>query len=238
MKPDGFYIIEDLGMSWVDYARVADQDAFMDGELKVNMDRGVPAEQDRSTLDTVFRELQFDLDNRLGAARFMHFWSATVVIQRAGHRERPLATPRLRLPDFLPADRHRALVRRAQDLRTGSAADLGASWNDVETAIWAVSGLAHRELELSPFSPDGVVAHLTVLRGEEVLHAASLGAPGPGARRIDFSYTCSADEGGVEDENAILLFPSDARRDVVRSAQRRDGAVRCVIAGWITGEAR
>lgn len=262
VKPGGFYIIEDLGMSWVDYAQLDDQDTFMDGELKLNTDRGVPAHQDRSTLDAVFREILYAIDNRIGAARFLHFWHGTALIQRAGLQlpvAQPPAIPLLRLTDLLPADRYRALVH-ADD---GVVDDrLHEIWNAVEAAIQPMAGLVRRELGLPHFSVDGLAAIVTAHRDHGAFRTALVGAPGPGTRRVDFVYTFGDGPEPSEPahlvlhgppdgdgsrrtttsidlvDNAIVLFPSGIPHDIVPSMPRHRDTVRYVLTGWLTDEAR
>jgi hypothetical protein len=82
VKPGGFYAIEDLGMSWVDYGRRDDQDTFMDGELAMNMARGVDPNQQRAMMTRRFEQLLYDLDMRRGDLRFLHFWSMIAVAQK------------------------------------------------------------------------------------------------------------------------------------------------------------
>ena len=254
VRAGGFYIIEDLGMSWVDYARLQDQDTFMDGELKMNMDRGVSAQQDRSTLDAIFRDVLYGLDNRLGAARFLHFWHGTAILQRAPRVEpvidHSVASLHLCLSDLLPTDQYRALVHRVTDVVArgcpdpsppgadpvvdGFDADLGDSWNAFDAAIRAVAGLARRELGIPHFSIDGVEAHLTVHRDGAVCHSAAIGTPGPGTRRVDFVYTFSPDAEPAD--NAVVLFASGAPHDAVRPTSPHEGAVHYTLSGWLTGE--
>lgn len=233
VKPGGFYIIEDLGMSWIDYSRLGNQDTFMHGELKMNMDRGVAAEQDRATLDAVFRDVLYGLDNRLGTARFLHFWSGTAIMQRGGAVRQPTPTPHLSLADFLPTDSYRSLLDRVSELvargddadgvdgagvdvadgTEAGDADLGAAWGGVEAAVRAVAGLVRKELELDHFSVDGVAAALTVHRSDGVTRIAQLGTPGPGTRRIDFVYSCSPDPGAF-DGGQLRLHDTDERNGV------------------------
>ena len=84
LRPGGFYVIEDTGMSHVDLSRHVHQDWFMDGEALANQRRGVDLRQTRSQLDRLLGRLLHDLDMRVGSLRFVHFWSNLVVMQKAG----------------------------------------------------------------------------------------------------------------------------------------------------------
>ncbi|MFN0264528.1 class I SAM-dependent methyltransferase [Tepidamorphus sp. 3E244] len=86
LSPGGLYIIEDLGMSWVDYANHEDDPDFMENTLADNAAIGNSIRQDRADLETVFREKLFDMDMRRGDVRLMHFWSQLVVIQKASEQ--------------------------------------------------------------------------------------------------------------------------------------------------------
>ncbi|MEQ8718977.1 MAG: class I SAM-dependent methyltransferase [Acidimicrobiales bacterium] len=85
VKPGGFYIIEDLGMSWMDYSQVADQEAFMDGELAMNVARGVDPAQQRDDLSRRFEEILFRMDMLRGDVRFLHFWPNIAIAQKCAH---------------------------------------------------------------------------------------------------------------------------------------------------------
>lgn len=82
VKPGGFYIIEDLGMSRVDYSRLSDQDTFMDGELAMNLARGVDPTQRREDLTGQFEKMIEKMDVRSGDVRFLHFWPNIAIAQK------------------------------------------------------------------------------------------------------------------------------------------------------------
>ena len=74
VNPGGFYIIEDLGMSWIGYSRVENETSSMDGELAVNITRGVSPTQSHQPINQRFEKLIFDMDMLRGDLRFLHFW--------------------------------------------------------------------------------------------------------------------------------------------------------------------
>jgi len=82
VRPGGFYVIEDLGMSHVDYSARSDQDTFMDGELAGNIARGVDPEQRRSDLVERFEVILRDMDMLHGDVRFLHFWPNIAILQK------------------------------------------------------------------------------------------------------------------------------------------------------------
>ena len=82
LKPGGLYIIEDLGMSRVDYSQRSDQDTFMDGELAINITRGVDPTQRREDLALRFEEMTRDMDSLVGDVRFLHFWPNIAIAQK------------------------------------------------------------------------------------------------------------------------------------------------------------
>lgn len=86
VKPGGFYIIEDLGMSWIDYSQISDQEAFMDGELAMNLARGVDAVQQRDGLTRRFEEMLRQMDMLRGDVRFLHFWPNIAITQKCSPR--------------------------------------------------------------------------------------------------------------------------------------------------------
>lgn len=83
LKPGGFYIMEDLGMSWVDYTRHVDDPGFMEGVLKTHLDMGISIENNRADLEEMFRKLLFEMDMNRGVVRFIHFWSKIAIISKA-----------------------------------------------------------------------------------------------------------------------------------------------------------
>lgn len=82
LRGGGHYAIEDLGMSHVDYSERSDQDTFMDGELAMNVRRGVSPKQSRQTLAERFEQIIFEMDMLRGTVRFLHFWPNLAVIQK------------------------------------------------------------------------------------------------------------------------------------------------------------
>jgi hypothetical protein len=82
VKPGGFYIIEDLGMSWLDYGVLEDPGTFMDGELATNVARGVDPSQQRDGLTRRFEEILFEMDMLRGDVRFLHFWPNIAIAQK------------------------------------------------------------------------------------------------------------------------------------------------------------
>ena len=89
VKPGGFYVIEDVGMSRVDYSELGDSDTFMDGELAMNLRRGTPAEQCSEVLDAVFDQIRATMDAIAGDIRFLHFWPNLAIMQKATRAGRP-----------------------------------------------------------------------------------------------------------------------------------------------------
>ncbi len=83
LKSDGFYIIEDLGMSWLDYSNHVDDPDFMEGVLKTHLAKGIPIDHKREDLDQLFREILFDMDMNRGDIHFLHFWSKIAVMKKA-----------------------------------------------------------------------------------------------------------------------------------------------------------
>jgi len=83
VRAGGFYIIEDLGMSWLDYGTLRDQDTFMDGELAMNIERGVDVRQRRDDLSRRFEEILLDMDMLRGEVRFLHFWPNVAIAQKS-----------------------------------------------------------------------------------------------------------------------------------------------------------
>jgi hypothetical protein len=82
LKPGGLYIIEDLGMSRVDYSRVVNPDTFMDGELAANVARGVDPAHRRADLTDRFEDIVQRMDNLHGDVRFLHFWPNIAIMQK------------------------------------------------------------------------------------------------------------------------------------------------------------
>ncbi len=83
LNPGGFYIIEDLGMSWVDYAKFADDPHFMEGALKTNLAHGIPIDHHREDLEAAFRRVLYDMDINRGDVEFLHFWSKLAILRKA-----------------------------------------------------------------------------------------------------------------------------------------------------------
>ncbi|MCR9138463.1 MAG: class I SAM-dependent methyltransferase [Alphaproteobacteria bacterium] len=82
LKSHGFYIMEDLGMSWVDYSEHADDPAYMEGVLKTHQERGISIHNDREDLEKLFRKLLFDMDMNRGDVHYLHFWSKIAVMKK------------------------------------------------------------------------------------------------------------------------------------------------------------
>ncbi|MCP4967873.1 MAG: class I SAM-dependent methyltransferase [bacterium] len=82
LRGGGHYVIEDLGMSHRDYSEQPDQETFMDGELAMNMRRGVSPKQSREQLTNRFEAIIFEMDMRRGDVRFLHFWPNMAVAQK------------------------------------------------------------------------------------------------------------------------------------------------------------
>lgn len=89
VRPGGFYMIEDLGMSRVDYSQRDDQDTFMEGELAMNMARGVDPTQRREDLVELFERITADMDSLVGDVRFLHFWPNIVIAQKCPPTSEP-----------------------------------------------------------------------------------------------------------------------------------------------------
>ncbi len=81
LAPGGFYIIEDLGCSYVKLQSVFNVRETWPG-MKYNA-TDIPLDNDRTVLEELFRAMIHDLDRRTGAVRFVHFWSQVVVIGKA-----------------------------------------------------------------------------------------------------------------------------------------------------------
>ncbi len=82
LKQGGYYVIEDLFMSYVDYSRVEDKQEFWDGLLLRMQERGVELKQSRTSMTDFFAAKLADLDSRRGQIRFIHFWSMLAVMQK------------------------------------------------------------------------------------------------------------------------------------------------------------
>lgn len=82
VRPGGFYIIEDLGMSRVDYSRLEDRDTFMDGELAMNIRRGVDPAQRREDMVRRFEEITQNMDFLTGDVRYLHHWPNIAIMQK------------------------------------------------------------------------------------------------------------------------------------------------------------
>lgn len=80
--PGGFYIMEDLGMSWLDYSVHVDNPDFMEGVLKVHQERGMSIRNEREDLETLFRNTLFEMDMNRGDVHFLHFWSKIAVMKK------------------------------------------------------------------------------------------------------------------------------------------------------------
>ena len=83
VRPGGLYIVEDLGMSWIDYGEVEDPTTFMNGELAMNVARGIDAEQTRDPVSDRFEQILFEMDMYTGDIRFLHFWPNIAIAQVA-----------------------------------------------------------------------------------------------------------------------------------------------------------
>lgn len=83
LKPGGYYVIEDLGMSWVDYTKHVGDPDFMEGTLQTHLARGVSIDHRREDLEGLFRELLFEMDMNRGEVHFLHFWSKLFVLRKA-----------------------------------------------------------------------------------------------------------------------------------------------------------
>lgn len=79
LKDGGFYIIEDLGNSYINLSNHINE---WDGELAKNHENKVNLNHDRKDLDSLFLSLikKMDLNNPL--IRNIHFWSKIVIIQK------------------------------------------------------------------------------------------------------------------------------------------------------------
>lgn len=82
LNPGGIYIMEDLGMSWVDYSRHVDDPDFMEGVLKKHQEKGISIRNERDDLETLFRKILFDMDMNRGDVHFLHFWSKIAVMKK------------------------------------------------------------------------------------------------------------------------------------------------------------
>jgi hypothetical protein len=83
LNPGGFYMIEDLGMSWVNYTRHVDDPSFMEGVLKTHVEMGVSINNEREDLEKLFRQVLFDMDMNSGEVHFLHFWSKLAILKKA-----------------------------------------------------------------------------------------------------------------------------------------------------------
>ena len=83
LKPGGFYIIEDLGMSWVDYKRFVDDPNFMEGALRTNLALNIPVDHRREDLEAMFRSVLYNMDMNQGDVEFVHFWSKLAILRKA-----------------------------------------------------------------------------------------------------------------------------------------------------------
>jgi hypothetical protein len=82
LRRRGLYFIEDLGMSWLDYTEHLDDPDFMEGVLKTHVEKGVPIDNRRKDLDTLFRDILFEMDMNRGEILFLHFWSKIAVLMK------------------------------------------------------------------------------------------------------------------------------------------------------------
>jgi hypothetical protein len=82
LRGGGYYIIEDLGMSWVDYSKHADNPNFMEGVLEKHRKMGIPIEQTREDLERLFRQTLNDMDMNRGDVLFLHFWSKLAIFRK------------------------------------------------------------------------------------------------------------------------------------------------------------
>ncbi len=82
LNDGGYYIIEDLGMSWVDYKKFVDDPNFMEGALQKNSARGVEIDHRREDLDAMFRRILLDMDMNRGEVHFLHFWSKLAILRK------------------------------------------------------------------------------------------------------------------------------------------------------------
>lgn len=82
LRPGGYYIMEDLGMSYVEYAEIEDKERFMDGSLLTNADLGADINQTRESMTRFFAAKLADLDRARGEIRFIHFWSKVAVMRK------------------------------------------------------------------------------------------------------------------------------------------------------------
>jgi hypothetical protein len=87
LKAGGFYIIEDLGMSWVDYTKFVDDPHFMEGALKANLARGIAIDHRREDLEATFRRVLYEMDMNRGDVEFLHFWSKLAILRKAEARK-------------------------------------------------------------------------------------------------------------------------------------------------------
>lgn len=82
LKPRGFYIMEDLGMSWVDMSRHVDDPNFMEGVLKTHQEKGISIRNEREDLEKLFRKTLFDMDMNSGDIHYLHFWSKIAILKK------------------------------------------------------------------------------------------------------------------------------------------------------------
>lgn len=82
LNVDGYYVIEDLIMSYWDYSSLKDKDTFWGGLLLRLEKQGVNLKQSRASMTEFFAAKLADLDNRRGEIRFIHFWSMLAIIQK------------------------------------------------------------------------------------------------------------------------------------------------------------
>jgi hypothetical protein len=79
LKKGGFYIIEDLGNSYLDLSNYVQ---FWDGELQRNKNNGVDLNHDRQTLNDLFLSLIERMDKGDEDIHYVHFWSRIIIVKK------------------------------------------------------------------------------------------------------------------------------------------------------------
>ena len=87
LQPNGYYIMEDLGMSWVDYDKHVDDPQFMEGVLKTHVEMGISIDNKREDIGDLFRLLLFEMDMNRGDVHFLHFWSKIAIMNKGPARQ-------------------------------------------------------------------------------------------------------------------------------------------------------
>ncbi len=82
LRPAGYYIMEDLGMSWVDYKKHVDDPQFMEGVLKKHQESGISIDHKREDLSRLFSDHLNKMDMNTGDVHFLHFWSKIAIFKK------------------------------------------------------------------------------------------------------------------------------------------------------------